>query len=323
MPNPKISVIIPVYNASKYLSAGLDFVINQTFKDIEIICVDDGSQDNSAELLLEYAARDPRIKIIRQKNQGAGAARNKGIEAALGEFVYFVDADDFIHSQLLEICHFFVISQNADCVMFKHDRDFHNKGFIDKEKKYTDFSKIPYQVTDNPLFLHKKHSKYKMTFYVWARLWRKTILQGVEFIPGIYYEDDPFCCAIYQKRPKTILLNEPLYYYVLNRESISNTSFTPKRVQSHLEGIKYIWQKYKDEDETVKKFLTREVIYKKLRNQWRDIKRSPKQNQPELLRYFREELIYLDGKGLLEFGLNPRKILFKLKYKKLIKSKVL
>ena len=104
---PKISVIIPVYNVEKYLSECLDSIINQTFKDIEIICIDDGSTDNSHLILEEYVKKDSRIKIVEQKNQGAGASRNKGIECATGEYLHFMDSDDALYqdaySKIFEI----------------------------------------------------------------------------------------------------------------------------------------------------------------------------------------------------------------------------
>ena len=91
---PKVSVIIPVYNVEDYLRECLDSVINQTLKDIEIICIDDGSTDNSLEILKEYAQRDNRIFIIDRENRGVGKSRNEGIEKANGEFVCFIDPDD-------------------------------------------------------------------------------------------------------------------------------------------------------------------------------------------------------------------------------------
>ena len=91
---PKVSVIIPVYNVEKYLRECIDSVVNQTLKDIEIICIDDGSTDNSVNILKEYASKDDRFIILEQANQGAGAARNKGLDIAQGEFVAFMDGDD-------------------------------------------------------------------------------------------------------------------------------------------------------------------------------------------------------------------------------------
>ena len=99
---PKISVIIPIYNTGKYLSECLDSVLNQTFQDFEIICINDGSTDNSLEILNEYAARDKRIHIINQENAGVVVARNNGIAFATGEYIYPLDSDDKIHSKTLE-----------------------------------------------------------------------------------------------------------------------------------------------------------------------------------------------------------------------------
>lgn len=95
----KVSVIIPVYNAAKYLKLSLDSVLGQTVRDIEVICIDDGSTDSSAAVLREYEAKDSRLKILTQANAGQGAARNRGLELASGEFVYFMDADDKLASE--------------------------------------------------------------------------------------------------------------------------------------------------------------------------------------------------------------------------------
>ena len=98
----KVSVILPVYNAGKYLHQCMDSIVNQTLKDIEIICVDDGSSDNSLEILRQYAEKDERVKVIAQANGGAGAARNNGLRAATGEYLSFLDSDDFFELDMLE-----------------------------------------------------------------------------------------------------------------------------------------------------------------------------------------------------------------------------
>ena len=116
---PKVSVIIPVYNVEKYLRQCLDSVVNQTLKDIEIICVDDGSTDNSLAILEEYAANDDRFIILEQKNQGAGAARNKGLEVAKGEFVHFMDSDDWIETYAYEELYDLIIIKKVDLIKFR------------------------------------------------------------------------------------------------------------------------------------------------------------------------------------------------------------
>ena len=99
----KISVIIPIYNSEKYLSECLESIINQTFKDIEIICINDGSKDKSEQIIKQYAEKDKRIILLNQKNEGAGPARDKGVKISKGEYLSFIDSDDFFHFRTLEI----------------------------------------------------------------------------------------------------------------------------------------------------------------------------------------------------------------------------
>ena len=113
---PKVSVIIPIYNVEEYLRACLDSVLNQTLGDIEIICVDDGSTDCSAMILAEYAAKDSRVRIVAQKNAGAGAARNTGLAIAQGQWISFLDADDVFDSKMLSDMVVAGESENADVV---------------------------------------------------------------------------------------------------------------------------------------------------------------------------------------------------------------
>ena len=114
---PKVSVIIPVYNVEKYLSECLDSVVNQTLKDIEIICVNDGSPDGSAEILEEYAQKDNRIKVITQENRGVSEARNSGLKIASGEYIAFLDSDDYIDLKFFEQLYKRGIESNSDVVV--------------------------------------------------------------------------------------------------------------------------------------------------------------------------------------------------------------
>lgn len=118
----KVSVIIPVYNAEKYLKECLDSVISQSLKEIEIICIDDGSTDNSLEILKEYTQNDNRIIVLQQKNSGAGVARNRGLKIAKGEYLSFLDSDDFFDKQMLMKSYCEAVKHNADIVMFRHNR---------------------------------------------------------------------------------------------------------------------------------------------------------------------------------------------------------
>lgn len=119
--NPKVSVIIPVYNAEKYLRQCLDSVVNQTLRDIEIICVDDGSPDSSLSLLQKYASGDNRIKILQQENSGAGIARNKGLAMASGKYILFLDSDDFFELDLCENLFYQAEKTEADIILYDAD----------------------------------------------------------------------------------------------------------------------------------------------------------------------------------------------------------
>ena len=118
MSQPQISVIIPVYNVEQYLSKCLESIINQTLQDIEIICINDGSTDNSLQILEEYAQKDSRMIVINQENQGVGVARNKGLEIARGDYIWFVDSDDYVERNGLDYVYEKSKENNADIVCF-------------------------------------------------------------------------------------------------------------------------------------------------------------------------------------------------------------
>ncbi len=161
--HPKVTVIIPVYNVAAYLPQCLDSVIAQTLDDIEIICVNDGSKDESLAVLNEYAAQDSRIKIIDKANAGVSAARNDGIAAAQGEYIAFLDGDDFLEPDCLEKVYATAVSGNFDTVVFKHN-------LIDGNKK---------TVWNNPEFGCFDEDKLLYTFsaVIWNKLYRTAFLR--------------------------------------------------------------------------------------------------------------------------------------------------
>ena len=115
----EISIIMPVYNSQDHLKDTLDYILNQTFDDFELICVNDGSGDDSLEILNDYSFKDSRIKVFSQENKGQGSARNKGLEHCTGKYVYFMDADDCIIPEFLELVHDNIKNNSSEIVMFK------------------------------------------------------------------------------------------------------------------------------------------------------------------------------------------------------------
>lgn len=180
----KVSVIIPVYNAEKYLEQCVGSVMNQTLKDIEIICVDDGSPDNSLEVLKKLQSQDDRVKIISQPNGGAGAARNNGLRNATGEYLSFLDADDFFEPDMLEEAVAAADKYKADFVVFNSDQ-YH----MDKEK----FVEVPWvlRTADIPPYMPFSYRQLTdnvfKTFVGWA--WDKLYRRSFVMEHDIWYQE--------------------------------------------------------------------------------------------------------------------------------------
>lgn len=174
-PLPKVSVIIPVYNSETCLGQCLDSILCQTLRQIQIICVDDGSTDGSPRLLSQYAAMDSRIQILTQKNKGAGAARNLGLGAAQGEYLSFLDSDDFFEPDMLELACQKADACQADFVVFQSD-----KYYMDKQE----FVKNPWvvQIKDIPPYQPFKHRELTDNIFkvfvgwAWDKLYRRSFV---------------------------------------------------------------------------------------------------------------------------------------------------
>jgi len=244
--NIKVSVIIPVYNTEKYLDSCLESVENQTLKDIEIICINDGSKDNSLEILKNHKSKDNRIKIIDQENSGVSAARNAGIRIASGEYIMFVDSDDLISPYLCEINY-----NNAK----KYDTDITEFGSITfrdgeeislERKEIYDESKIIFSScrdTENPF------DKLKIDrSVVWNKLWKRDFLikNNIYFKEGISLGEDSLFDWIAIAQAKRVLQDKNVfYYYRIGREgSAMGQSNLIKQLKNYMLIIKEIFNNY-------------------------------------------------------------------------------
>lgn len=226
---PKVSVVIPVYNVEKYLVECIDSVINQTFKDIEIICVNDGSTDDSLAILEYYAKLDDRIKIITQENRGLGNARNVGMRHASGDYLIFIDSDDYISLDTIAKLYNNSLSNGSDIVIFKIAR-FDNEGNVNYKLPGFDFDDFFEEVDFNNFsFTYSDIKKYVMneSFSACLKFYKKEIFDKQDdliFPEGIAYEDVPFHIKIMLYANKISFVPEFLYYYRFNPNSIINTS---------------------------------------------------------------------------------------------------
>ena len=234
--SPKVSVIVPVYNVEKYLKRCLESLINQRFKDIEIICINDGSTDNSSDILKEYEKKDTRIKIINQNNRGLSGARNSGIDIANGEYILFVDSDDWINLDMIKDMYEQANSNKCDVVICSYIREYSYKS---REKNFNMPEITIYNEKDVSLKLHRKiigpikeelanpeHTDSLVT--AWGKLYKTNIIKGnnISFIDTkeIGTEDCLFNIYLFKYVKKAIFLNKPYYHYWKeNSNSLTST----------------------------------------------------------------------------------------------------
>ena len=213
---PAISIIIPVYNVEKYLRRCLDSVLNQTFQDWQAICVNDGSPDNSAAILDEYAKQDSRFVVVHKKNAGVSAARNDGIKHATGEYIYFLDADDFIDDNYL--------SRMLDCAL-QNNADMVVSGYVTNNK----YAKpIVYKKTRILRSIDKKarHSFVLTDSYVWRYLFCKDFIikHKLKFDTGLIAQEDTlFVLEAVEKANMIVTVPNVNYHYMFNENSALNS----------------------------------------------------------------------------------------------------
>ena len=235
---PKVSVIIPVYNTEKYLKECLDSIVNQTLKDIEIICVDDGSTDNSLVILKEYEQKDERIKIITQENQGQGCARNNALQKAIGDYILFADSDDYIRQDSIELIYNKAINLNLDMISYCGTNfDDITKEYIPNiyyEAKYLpdNFnieSTFNYKDENCKDFLHKMAVSSCLTAY------KRDFINDnkIKFPEHFCFEDNVFFCKALFNAEKIGILKDILYY-----RRIHSGSTTQNWAKNHLDYVK-------------------------------------------------------------------------------------
>ena len=229
---PKISIIVAIYNVQDYIAKCLESLSSQTLKDIEIICVNDGSTDKSLEVIEKFAQKDKRIKIINQENKGVAAARNVGLENATGEYLQFVDGDDWINFGLCERVYNLAKKHGSDIVMF-------NVAFYDNKKncvingKFFDIKKWKNHVDENTIHTH---NDCKSIFYgnlsAANKLYRKGFIDeiGCKFPLNIRFEDHLFHLHSIFCANKINIIDEKHYYYRQNRKNSMMTTLKSTKI---------------------------------------------------------------------------------------------
>ncbi len=216
MTMPLISVIIPVYNVERYLARCLDSVIQNTYRNLEIICVDDGSTDGSPEILRDYAQRDARITVITKENGGVSSARNAGLDRMTGEFVTFIDSDDFVHPQYFELFIKAEKDTNADMIIGGF------RGVSDQELP-VEMDIAEYRLEDiKKVSVVQVFKNHYLGGYCTARLIRKSVIGTTHFDESLSYaEDSAFISALWEQfeQMNCWVLNQKQYYYYNRQDS--------------------------------------------------------------------------------------------------------
>ena len=273
MNNDLISIIVPIYKVEKYINQCLDSICGQTYKNLEIILVDDGSPDNCGKICDEYAQKDSRIKVIHKENGGLSSARNAGLDVIKGEYISFIDSDDFIENNFIEKLYNLCIDNDVDiaeCNYLQFENEIEKTKNKDKVEIFTSYE-----------MQNRMYSVYgTRTTVVWNKLYKNYIYKELRFPNGKINEDE-FCTykAFYNCKKKIAVTNENLYYYRYNSESIMGKKFNSKRfdVIDAYEERKTFYKKHNEIElykKTLKSYINTLRYYYELTS--RDIEKPKK-----------------------------------------------
>lgn len=226
---PLVSVILPVYNVEKYIEKCLWSILNQTYINIELIVIDDGSCDRSAEIAINILEKQEGIKILRQQNLGLGEARNSGIRHASGEFVLFVDSDDWIEPAMVQSLVYAAMSSGADivCCGYNFIQGTHIYHSYENEalNNESDYLKL--------CFSEVLNTDRKIITTAWAKLFRAAVLkENTLFFSLPYFEDTPFFINFVFRSSKIFFVKDTLYNYFVRDDSISNSTISNTKLKT-------------------------------------------------------------------------------------------
>ena len=247
--NNKISIIIPAYNIENYIENCLESLINQTYKNIEIIVVNDGSKDKTLQIINEFAKKDNRIKVINQQNQGVSESRNNALEKVEADYIMFVDGDDWIEKNTCEIVINEIKKENPDILCFAYIREYKNnalkKAVFEEEKSIFKNSEIKDKLHRRLFGLISEElmhpEKLDVLSPVWGKVYKKPLLDGLRFCPlkdiGMTGEDTFFNIDVFEKAKKVVCIKKYLYHYRKeNEKSLTKAldeQFIEKRRKSY------------------------------------------------------------------------------------------
>lgn len=302
-----ISVIIPIYMVEKYLNKCIESVINQTYKNLEIILVNDGSKDNCKKICEEYAKMDNRIKIINKDNGGLSDARNKGLELISGEYVGFVDSDDYISENMYQKLYENIIKYNADISICDYMKVYENGEQIKKNKIYRRDGVKVYSREDA---MYKLLEDNEITNHAWNKLYKFELFKDIRYPKGLKYEDIAVMYKLIDKTKRIVYTPEVLYFYVKRAGSILNTKteeLIETRIKIDRERLRFLDYKKYNKEEIIKNKI-KEVVYYHVESATCNFKEF---YRSDIMKEEYNDLMRIDKKEVMRvLGTITRKILY-------------
>lgn len=229
-----ISVIVPVYNVEKYLKKCIKSIMSQSYTNLEIILINDGSTDNSGKICDELKEQDKRIKVIHKSNGGLSDARNAGLKIANGKYIGFVDSDDYIAEDMFETLYNINKKYNSDISIVSFYEIYKDKIIgVRDSKKLQELTKID--------AMKELLIDTNIQSYAWNKLFRRELFEGLEFPTNKNFEDIATTLLLFEKANKVVLLEEPKYYYVRRDDSIVGV----RNYKTYKDYLDVIYDKYK------------------------------------------------------------------------------
>lgn len=247
-----ISIIVPVYNLEKYIERCITSVLQQTYTNFELLLVNDGSTDSSLHICQRFAQKDSRIRVLSQENKGVGKARNFGLDQMKGDFIFFLDGDDWVTPDCLEKL-MSKMSPDIDLVIGEH-QDVTDDGIESPEKTSHKFHD---GVLSQKELMHDFYTYQFYTKVVWGKLYRKTLWDALRFEDMIYSEDTYAVLLIFDKLSKAAFVKDPVYFYLQRTTGISRQLSTYK-CENFIETLQFMYdhcsEKYPEYKESVAQF---------------------------------------------------------------------
>lgn len=270
--NPLVSIIVPVYNSAKYLSGCVDSILAQTYKNIELILVDDGSKDDSGKICDSYASKDSRVKVIHQQNGGISRAQNAGLDAASGEFIAFADNDDILDCKNIEILLNAILQSGASMSkakwrqfglssleQIKKEAGLGARGLsAEKSQATVRLENMPQiKIVKNPLkayqtvfckifrIIGNKLGKNSETRYFneanWCRLYKREVWEGVRFPEGKFAQDTAMASVLYSRMNYVAHVDAVLYYWLQRADSVTHKMRDAGFYHDHIDAVRANW----------------------------------------------------------------------------------